>query len=64
MEDVFKPRIGNWCLYETSNDNSIAVLDFATSKNPVSKRTVPSLKHSEIHLTSPSRKICNQTEQI
>jgi hypothetical protein len=32
-EDTLKPTIGNESLYETSNDNGVRVVNFATSKN-------------------------------
>jgi hypothetical protein len=31
-EDIFKPTIGKDSLHETSNDNGIRVVNFATSK--------------------------------
>jgi hypothetical protein len=31
-EDIFKPTIGNESLHETSNDNGVRVVNFATSK--------------------------------
>jgi hypothetical protein len=33
-EDTFKPTIGNECLHESSNDNGVRVVNFATAKNP------------------------------
>jgi hypothetical protein len=39
-EDVFKPTIGNKSLHETSNDNGVRVVIFATSKNLVVKSTM------------------------
>jgi exonuclease III len=36
-EDIFKPTIGNESLHETSNDNGVRVVNFATSKNLVVK---------------------------
>jgi hypothetical protein len=32
-EDIFNPAIGNENLHETSNDNGVRVVNFATSKN-------------------------------
>jgi hypothetical protein len=29
-EDIFKPTIGNESLHETSNDNGVTVVNFAT----------------------------------
>jgi hypothetical protein len=36
-EDIFKPTIGNGSLHETSNDNGVRVVNFATSKNLIVK---------------------------
>jgi hypothetical protein len=32
-EDIFKPTTGNENLHETSNDNGVRIVKFATSKN-------------------------------
>jgi hypothetical protein len=45
-EDIFKPIIGNESLHETSNDNGVRVVNFATSKNLVKSTTFP---HHNIH---------------
>jgi hypothetical protein len=42
-EDIFKPTIGN----ESSNDNIVGVVNFATSKNLIVKSTI--FPHSNIH---------------
>jgi hypothetical protein len=34
-EDIFKPTIRNESSHETSNDNGVRVVNFATSKNLV-----------------------------
>jgi hypothetical protein len=39
-EDIFKPTIGNDSLHETSNDNKVRILNFATSKNLRVKSTM------------------------
>jgi hypothetical protein len=36
-ENIFKPTIGNESLHEISNDNGVAVVNFATSKNFIVK---------------------------
>jgi hypothetical protein len=57
IESVFKPTIGNDSLHETSNDNGVRVVNFATSENIVVKSTV--VPHRKIHsyiLTSPDGK--------
>jgi hypothetical protein len=44
-EDIFKPTIGNESLHETSNDNGVKVVHFATSKNVSQKYDVPTTQH-------------------
>jgi hypothetical protein len=39
-EDIFKLTIGNESFHETSNDNGVRVVNFATSKNLVVKSTM------------------------
>jgi hypothetical protein len=59
-EDIFKPTIGNESLQETSNDNGLRVVNFATSKNLVVKSTM--FPHRKIHKytwTSPDGKTQN-----
>jgi hypothetical protein len=46
-EDIFKPIIGNECLHETSNDNGVRVVNFATLKNLIVKSTT--FPHHDIH---------------
>jgi hypothetical protein len=46
-EDIFKPTIWNESLHETSNDNGVRVVNFATSKNLVVKSTI--FPHRKIH---------------
>jgi hypothetical protein len=48
-EDIFKPVIGNESLHEASNDNGVRVVNFATSKNIIVKRTT--FPHPDIHKT-------------
>jgi hypothetical protein len=40
-KDIFKPTIGNESLQESSNNNGIRVVNFATSKNLTVKSTMP-----------------------
>jgi endonuclease/exonuclease/phosphatase family metal-dependent hydrolase len=57
-QDIIKPIIGNESLHEASNDNSVRVVNFATSKNPVVKSTT--FPHRDIHKhtwTSPDNQI-------
>jgi hypothetical protein len=64
-EDIFKPTIGNGSLHETSNDNGVRVINFATSKNLVVKSTM--FAHRKIHKytwTSPDGKTHNQIDHI
>jgi hypothetical protein len=46
-EGICKPTIGNDSLHETSNDNGVRVVNFATSKNLVVKSTM--FQHRKIH---------------
>jgi hypothetical protein len=64
-EDIFKPTIGNESLHETSNDNGIRVVNFATSKHLVVKSTM--FSHRRIHKytwTSPDGKTHNQIDHV
>jgi hypothetical protein len=64
-EDIFKPTVGNESLHETSNDNRVRVVNFATSKNLVVKITM--FPHRKIHKytwTSPDGKTLNQIGHI
>jgi endonuclease/exonuclease/phosphatase family metal-dependent hydrolase len=64
-EDVFKPTIGKESLHEDSNDNWVRVVNFATSKNLVVKRTM--FPHRNIHkytCTSPDGKTNNQIDHV
>jgi hypothetical protein len=45
-EDNIKLTIGNESLHEISNDNGVAVVNVATSKNLCQKCNVPTLQHS------------------
>ena len=64
-ETIFKPTIGNECLLQDSNDNSVKTVNFATSKNLVVKSAV--FPHRNIHnytWTSANGKTHNQIEHI
>jgi hypothetical protein len=64
-EDIFKPTIGNESLHETSNDNGVRVVNFATSKNLVVK--IKMFPHSKIHRytwTYPDGKTNNQIDHV
>jgi hypothetical protein len=64
-EDIFKPRIGNESFHETSDDNGVRVVNFATSKNLVVKSTM--FPHRKIHKytwTSPDGKKHDQIDHI
>jgi hypothetical protein len=39
-ENIFKPKIGNECLHQDSNDNGARLINFATSKNLVVMSTI------------------------
>jgi exonuclease III len=60
-EGMFKPVICNESLHEASNDNGVRVVNFATSKNLIVKRTT--FPHRNIHKhtwTSPDGVTHNQ----
>jgi hypothetical protein len=60
-EDIFKPIIGSDSLHETSNDNGVRAVNFATSKNLIVKSTI--FPHRDIHKhtwTSPDGITHNQ----
>ncbi|PNF32363.1 hypothetical protein B7P43_G10099 [Cryptotermes secundus] len=64
-EDIFNPTIGNKSLNETSNDNGVRVVNFATSKNLIVRSTL--LPHRNIHTftwTSRDGKIHNEIDHI
>jgi hypothetical protein len=64
-EDIFKPKIGNESLHETSNDNGVRVVNFATSKNLVVKSTMfPHYKIHKYSWTSPDGKTHNQVDHV
>jgi hypothetical protein len=64
-EDILKPIIGNESLHETSNDNGVRVVNFATSKNLAVKSTMfPLRKIHEYTWTSPDGKTHNQIDHV
>ena len=63
-KNIFKPTIGNESLHQDSNDNGVRIINFATSKNLVVKKTM--FPHRDIHKnwTSPDGKTHNQMDHI
>jgi hypothetical protein len=64
-EYIFKPTSRNEISHEISNDNTVRVIHFATSKNLVVKCTI--FPHHNIHKymwTSPERNMHNQIDHI
>jgi hypothetical protein len=64
-EDIFKPIIGNESPHETSNDNGVRVVNFATLKNLIVKSTT--FPHRDIHKhtwTSPYGVTHNQIDHV
>jgi hypothetical protein len=56
-EDIFRPAVGNESLHETSNNNGVRVVNFATSKNLVINSTMfPQRKIHKYTWTSPDGK--------
>jgi hypothetical protein len=65
-EDIFKLTIGNESLHESSNDNGVRLVNFATSKNLRVKSTMFP-PHRDVHKytwTSPDEKTHNQIDHI
>jgi len=64
-EDIFRPKIGNECLYQDSNDNGVRNVNFATSKNVVVKITTFLLPNIiKYTLTSLEGKTHNQIDHV
>jgi hypothetical protein len=64
-EDIFKPTIGNKSLHESSNDNGVRVVNFATSKNLIVKNMMfPYSKNHKFTWISPDGNAHNQIEGI
>jgi hypothetical protein len=64
-EDIFKPTIENGSLHETSNDNGVRIVNFATSKNLVVKSTMfPYRKIHKYAWTSPDGKTHTRIDHI
>jgi len=64
-ENIFKHTTGNESLHQDSNDNSVRIVNFATSKNLVVKSTM--FTHRNIHKytwTSPDGKTHNPIDHI
>jgi endonuclease/exonuclease/phosphatase family metal-dependent hydrolase len=64
-EDIFKQIIGSEILHETSNDNRVRVVNFATLKNLIVKNTT--FLHLNIHKhtwTSPDGVTHNQIDHV
>ena len=64
-ENIFKPTIGNESLHQDSNDNSVRIVNFATSKNLVVKSTMfPHRNICKCTWTSPDWQTHNQIDHI
>jgi hypothetical protein len=64
-DNIFNPTIGNESLHQDSNDNDVRIVNFATAKNLVVKRTM--FLHQNLHKytwTSPDGKTYNQIDHI
>jgi len=64
-ENIFKPAIQNSRLYETSSDNEVRVVNFATSKNLIFKSTMfPHYSIYKYTRTYPDAKIHIQIDPV
>jgi hypothetical protein len=64
-ENIFKKTITNESLHETSNDNGVRVVNFATSKNLVVKSTMfPYCKIHKYTWMSPEGNTHNQIDHV
>ena len=64
-KDIFKPTIGNESLHQDSNDSGVKIVNFAISKNIVSKSMM--FLHQYIHKytwTCPDGKTNNEIDHI
>jgi hypothetical protein len=64
MEDILNPTIRNESLHENSNDNGVIIVNFATSKNLVSKAKC---SHNAVFINSwksPDGKFHNPIDHI
>jgi hypothetical protein len=64
-ENIFKPTIGNESLGESTKDNGVRVVNFATSKNVVVKSTMfPRRRIHKCIWTSPERNTHNRIDRV
>jgi hypothetical protein len=64
-ENIFKPIIGNESLHQGSNDNSVRILNFDTSKNLFVRNTMlPHRNFRQYTWTSPDGKTHNQIDHL
>jgi hypothetical protein len=64
-EEIFKPTIGNESLHETSNDNGVRVVNFATPKNHTVRCSM--FPHCSVYKSSwilPGEKTHSHTDYI
>jgi endonuclease/exonuclease/phosphatase family metal-dependent hydrolase len=62
-EDIFKPINGNKSVHKASNDNSVRVVNFSTSKNLL-KSTFPQCNIHKHTWTSPDGVTHNQIDHV
>ena len=64
-EKNFKPKIGNKCLHQDSNNDGVRIVTYATSKNIGVKSTMFLHRNIDKYTwSSPDGKIHNQTDHI
>jgi hypothetical protein len=64
-EEIFRPTVGLESLHDSSNDNGVRAINFATSKNLIVKSTC--FKHKDIHKATwvaPNSTTRNQIDHI
>jgi hypothetical protein len=64
-EDAYRPVIGKYSLHNKSNDNSMRLINFASSRNMVIGGTM--FNHRDIHKRtwkSPNRNVFNQIDHV
>jgi hypothetical protein len=63
--DIIRPTVGNKRLHKISNDNGVRVVNFATLKNQIIRKTIfPQCNIHKFTWTSPNGKTCSHIDHI